>query len=529
MDPGTILGVVSLALEVSKLMYKTAEGIGSAGRDVRLRADEVDSFVKAAEAVQEVLRMDVTPGNPQTSAPTLPVTRLRAKIEDAITDIIENCRRALDPLRELLRIFEPLVARVAATTTPRPRQQYPGKLRTLGNMIRFYLMHDDVQKYCQAVQASSRSLNLGMTALTLLHTRDAGTARFQTVQVQYSIDMLEPHAAAVRPRPGRSQLGDAAINLHPSGDRRTLLINGSSDAVIEESGDPSSRDAHEREISSPSSEAHGNHELALVSPRQASEDRVDQASSNEGSEEGLGQEEIIRDQVNGVLNKQDVTPADEVLGVTKWLTRKVVRIARETIAAASTETSTARDHLQSSSPSNDTAVRTAGISPSTPDTNQQDEESSRQPKPADLEPIIFRDWNREAYPLPFKQLQDFQEFIRFIVEHCIDNAPASFGELVYGSPHREAIETDQFEVVSPKGLITPDFAPKYWSELIQPGWEVSLRFTGDFYRLSAPPRPEDRPREEPPKEELSEEDLPRQDLPKKMHKFLSKLSSLRWR
>lgn len=82
----------------------------------------------------------------------------------------------------------------------------------------------------------------------------------------------------------------------------------------------------------------------------------------------------------------------------------------------------------------------------------------------------------------------------------------------------EALEKDQFEVVGPKGYI----APAFWPNLIQPGWEVSLCFTGDFGELNAPPRSEVRPRDEVPKEEeLPPKDSPKEDLSKRKHKLRS--------
>lgn len=81
----------------------------------------MDSFVKAAKAVQQALELELPPEHIQLSAPPAPEIGLRAKIEDAIKDIIMNCSRALDPLRKLLGIFEPLVlARFTTTTNPTP-------------------------------------------------------------------------------------------------------------------------------------------------------------------------------------------------------------------------------------------------------------------------------------------------------------------------------------------------------------------------------------------------------------------------
>lgn len=58
-------------------------------------------------------------------------------------------------------------------------------------MIRFYFRRNDVEKYCQALHASSVSLNLGLSALVLLQTRDAGASRLQAVHMQCFIAKLE--------------------------------------------------------------------------------------------------------------------------------------------------------------------------------------------------------------------------------------------------------------------------------------------------------------------------------------------------
>ncbi len=51
MDPGTILAVVSLTIEVALGLRKVADGIGSSGRSIQTIATQLELFGKVLEAV----------------------------------------------------------------------------------------------------------------------------------------------------------------------------------------------------------------------------------------------------------------------------------------------------------------------------------------------------------------------------------------------------------------------------------------------------------------------------------------------
>lgn len=374
MDPGTIVGIVSLTLQVSRLMYKTAEAIGSAGEDVRLKAIEVDSFTKAVKAVQQALE------EPPAIPPSL--LRLRAKIEDTIADIIDNCNKALDPLKKLLDIFNPLVVRFA---------EQRRKLRALGHMIYFSLKRNDVQKYCQALQTSSGSLNLSLSALIALQTRDANGLKGMAIQVQYISGTLEPVLSA---RPDQHQLEDVPPSF--LGSLQSMNTNADSDVVVGE-GDDDSKDTQEGK---PSSSEVQDSQLTVVP--QVSGDLIRYRSRER--DEGFSQDAIdsINHQVDGVFNDEGIMPANDLLAVTKSLGRKLQEFAK----VATTAPTTTEEKLGNQPPQ-------SGFNPArnqSPESSQvsldraQPQDPAQRKNPELLEIIKFRDWEGRVHPIPFEEV-----------------------------------------------------------------------------------------------------------------------------
>lgn len=400
MDPGTIVGIVSLTLQVSRLMYKTAEAIGSAGEDVRLKAIEVDSFTKTVKAVQQALE------EPPAIPPSL--LRLRAKIEDTIADIIDNYNKALDPLKKLLDIFNPLVVRFA---------EQRRKLRALGHMIYFSLKRNDVQKYCQALQTSSGSLNLSLSALIALQTRDANGLKGMAIQVQYISGTLEPVLSA---RPDQHQLEDVPPSF--LGSLQSMNTNADSDKVVEEGGD----DSKDTQEGKPSSSEVQDNQLTVVS--QVSGDLI-RYRSREG-DEGLSQEEInsIKYQVDGVLNDEGIMPANDVLAVTKSLGRKLQEFAK----VANTAPTTTEENLDNQPPqSGFNSARDRSPEPSQVSVDGAQLRGPAQRKnPELLEAIKFRDWEGTVHPLPFEEVLNFEVSIQSSEDYGSGHPIVSLGDLL---------------------------------------------------------------------------------------------------
>jgi hypothetical protein len=117
MDPlsiaATALTIAAKGFAVAQSLYEIASGIGSAGREVRTYADEIDVFSKLLNAVrEEVLRPLGTSLDEQS----------------LVKDVLDICNRVLLPLESLQSTLKPLLVHF---------RNSPGKLHQFGLRIRW--------------------------------------------------------------------------------------------------------------------------------------------------------------------------------------------------------------------------------------------------------------------------------------------------------------------------------------------------------------------------------------------------------
>jgi hypothetical protein len=108
----SILQIAGVGLAVAKGLYSIADGIGSAGREVRAYADEINGFSKLLYRVRiEILQ---TPG-------------INHDEQNLLKDILDICDRVLKPFNQLQDVLTPLLVHYGNS---------PGKLKQLG--LRLY-------------------------------------------------------------------------------------------------------------------------------------------------------------------------------------------------------------------------------------------------------------------------------------------------------------------------------------------------------------------------------------------------------
>lgn len=92
----SIIGITATGFTVAQSLYQIADGIGSAGLEVRVYADEIDAFSKLLKAVRaELLRPSSISLNEQS----------------LVKDVIDICNRVLAPLSRLQDTLKPLLVR----------------------------------------------------------------------------------------------------------------------------------------------------------------------------------------------------------------------------------------------------------------------------------------------------------------------------------------------------------------------------------------------------------------------------------
>ncbi|KIM95333.1 hypothetical protein OIDMADRAFT_183895 [Oidiodendron maius Zn] len=114
-EAAAIAGLISLGLEVARAIYSVADGIGAAGNELRNVAQEVESYTRSMEAIQEVL-------NRQND--------VDAKIMAVIDRLVDICLPILKTYREMQTSLAPLLERFRNSKK---------KLKQFGSRIEWYI------------------------------------------------------------------------------------------------------------------------------------------------------------------------------------------------------------------------------------------------------------------------------------------------------------------------------------------------------------------------------------------------------
>lgn len=101
-------GIVSLGLTIAKTLFLVADGIGSAGVEVRSHAEEIDSFSKLLDLIR--IKLDEC-------------SSIYPEIRSLVSEVVIVCGKVLTPLRNLRNHLEPLSEKF---------RRSPNRLKQLG-------------------------------------------------------------------------------------------------------------------------------------------------------------------------------------------------------------------------------------------------------------------------------------------------------------------------------------------------------------------------------------------------------------
>ncbi len=101
-------GIVSMGFSIAHGLFQIAQKIGSAGDEVRVYAEEIDTFSKLLGHIKAEIERS---------------TDISVAIQSLIKDVMDICGRVLVPLDRLQANLKPLLARFSSST---------GKFRQLG-------------------------------------------------------------------------------------------------------------------------------------------------------------------------------------------------------------------------------------------------------------------------------------------------------------------------------------------------------------------------------------------------------------
>lgn len=146
----SLAGIASTGFFIAKGLYQIADGIGSAGQEVRIYADEVGSFSKLLLKVRSELQQ------PSHGSHDDDVSLVR--------DILEICEKALAPLERLQHTLKPLLVKF---------RQSSRKLRQFGLRVQWiFTSKAKLLFYRDLLRSQHRMLDTTLELMILKATRD---------------------------------------------------------------------------------------------------------------------------------------------------------------------------------------------------------------------------------------------------------------------------------------------------------------------------------------------------------------------
>ncbi|KAM0259735.1 hypothetical protein ACHAQJ_003169 [Trichoderma viride] len=105
------MGIISLGLTIAQGLFQIADGIGSAGQEVRGYGEEINTFAKLLKHVRTELESS---------------NDVSVDIQSLINDVVDICDRVLQPFNGLQKMLNPLLDHFRSS---------PNKLKQLGNSM----------------------------------------------------------------------------------------------------------------------------------------------------------------------------------------------------------------------------------------------------------------------------------------------------------------------------------------------------------------------------------------------------------
>lgn len=147
----SIVGIVTLGFQVAKGLYQFADGIGSAGEEVRLYAGEINEFSRLLNHIRTQI----------LESPDLPFDS-----RSFIRDVVDVCDKVLQPFHRLQNTLNSFFTRF---------KQSPKKLQQFGFRVKWvFSSKKKLLIYLEALRSQHRILNTALDVANLQTARDRG-------------------------------------------------------------------------------------------------------------------------------------------------------------------------------------------------------------------------------------------------------------------------------------------------------------------------------------------------------------------
>ncbi|OAA53443.1 hypothetical protein SPI_09371 [Niveomyces insectorum RCEF 264] len=314
----SVAGVAALGYSIAKGLYQIADDMSVAGLEVRVYANEIDSFAKL------LLNVQSTVDGLTCSAAEI------AKIKTHIKEILDNCDRILKPLHEVQEGLLPLLQRF---------RDSPSKMLQVALRIRWtFISKGKVLFYRELLQRQHQMLDTHLARATLVSVQSAmrtnpqlmETSKLLHASLENSVSALTftisgPTAAQAQGQaqlllgyaseagPGQWQAGGGGSGTHSSADGLPVRPRSSQ---------------------------------GVASPATTSTALVVVSSSHFGPDPGPALTHLTEQEAQNVLNAtnldiddQTMTNMEKILDDTEDAEHKAVRMAADTLSNASSVSS----------------------------------------------------------------------------------------------------------------------------------------------------------------------------------------------
>jgi hypothetical protein len=145
----SIVGIVTLGFQLARGLYQIVDCIGSAGKEVRLNAEEINQFSELLNHIRAQM----------LAAPEIPLNS-----RSLIKDVVDICDKILQPFHRLQNTLDSFIIRF---------KQSPRKLKQFGFRVKWiFCEKKKLLFYLDALRNQHRILNTALNLANLQTTKD---------------------------------------------------------------------------------------------------------------------------------------------------------------------------------------------------------------------------------------------------------------------------------------------------------------------------------------------------------------------
>ncbi|ORY12214.1 hypothetical protein BCR34DRAFT_600778 [Clohesyomyces aquaticus] len=404
----SLLTLVGSGFQAAKSLYNLANSIGSAGLEVRTYADEIDALSKLLQRIRsEILSK---PKNAPLYAQNL------------LQDIVDVCKRALDPILGIQKALEPLLERY---------RDSPRKLKQFGLRVQWVFMSKDkLQFYRGALRAQHRLLDTTLEMMILQSVREQNPQNTYVLQIslENSIDGIRNtlNSAKYLRIDGAIPMGlvDKFIGVTPEMREHLLLP---------------SLEHQPRALDDRSSSA--------VTTTSVSTEPTDEGD-NSIDEEIV---EFIDSTVRGEVDTRFDKTGQDLWEDMRVASRKVLRHAEAVLNDMQTRKPDGEDETKPLSSQALGRAQRQGV----------DHVATGS--------ITFKNADGKAYELPYDEFRNWKDLKKWLYSLYPFPNPGSEIERL----RARGFQDNSYDLLGPQDQT---IVPEYWGKVVKPGWTVKLRF-----------------------------------------------------